>query len=374
MTTRPGNAATQLLRKMRTKRLRNLVHIIRQDGVSSYFTDSDRIEYFEGNLYLPATFAGFSAERREAALRPGDQNLYGLIDGTHVVLQDLLGDRYRGAEVRRVVIDRQFPWLPAARHRRFVRTVHRTSSSFVAILESRTQVMTRPAGGRFKGIFAPSCTYTLGDPATCKAVFDSIAGVRIQTINDQKWDVSMLATTWPGSFVDDFYRLGEITWLWAAPEDESQVTATTTSTAITDATQSWTPGEHKEKTARILSGTNGQVMAYVRVADNNATQLLYPATSFMAGALAGTFYDICEDCDNVGFVQPVEHYRHAARGVEFYIPAPFNFAVGDSGIAKPGCDGLRPTCVGKFANGDNYGGRDHLAPLAGAVVEPPTEQ
>lgn len=381
MTTRPGNWAQKDWRRNRTRRPCNLVAVTRTNGVSVYFTDLDRRITFEGNEYRPVVFAGMSAERREAALRSGNQEAYGIIDGTYVLLPDLLGDRYRGAEVRHVITDFANPLLVIARHRKWIRSVVFTGSQFVATLEGRSQVLTRPAGGRFGGTFATTCPYKLGSEF-CKVDMGlsnrTQIGVEVSDVIDSRMIVGTDAATYTQTYVDQFFRDGDFTWLWSAPEDSGTITSAITggSTAtVTDSGQSWTTNEWVGKTARIMtpgSGTSGYVREYKLIVSNTSTQLT------LAGAWAnnwsiGTAYDIVGECANAGVVSPVVGYVNGSRRVELLLPTPFDIELGDSGILRAGCDGLFSTCKTKFSNQLNFGG-DPLAPSAGRVIEPAPDQ
>lgn len=214
MTTRPGNAALGMWLLHRAKRPCDLVAITRTDGEVARFTNHDRTVTFLGTQFVPVTFAGMSAERREAALRSGNQELYGVIDGNYVLLPDLLGDLYRGAEVAHVVTDWSRPWLWVARHRKRIRNVNWTGTQWVATLESQAQIMTRPAGGRFGGVWAPPCPYKLGGPGCGRDISAwEIPTATVQTVVDSRMVVRFSVASWPGTWVDDEYRDGEVEWL-----------------------------------------------------------------------------------------------------------------------------------------------------------------
>jgi len=366
-------------RRSRTKRPCNLVKITMVTGEVVYMTDLDRQITFDGATYRPVVFAGMSAERREAAMRSGNQEVYGIIDGNYVVLPDLLGDRYRGAEVEHVITDFAFPALAIARHRKWIRSVSFTGSNFVATLEGRTQVLTRPAGGRFGGTFTVQCPYKLGG-AFCKVDMGASgrtqAGVTVSDVINSRMIVGTDADTYTASFDDDFFRDGDIQWMWAAPDDTGTTTSSGSTTQLVDSTKSWTTDEHVGKEVRFLSGAGGYVetvgtrIDYSRIVANDATTLTFEE---MGGSYAsGTSYDICGPCDNRGTTSPVVRYVDGSRRVELLFPTPFDIVLGDSGVLRSGCNGLFTTCKTKFANQLNFGG-DHEAPTAGKVVEPAVE-
>lgn len=293
MTTRPGTAALQQLRLTRGKRLCNLVEITRRDDQVLRFTDHDRVLTFEGQEWRPVVFAAMSARRVEAGLKTGDQEAYGIIDGTYVVVPDLVGNRYRGAEVRHVQTDWSRPWLVKGRHRKWIRAVNWTGAQWVATLHGRTQELQRDAGGRFGGVFTPTCPYVLGDQNCKKDISADVkASVVVDTVVHARMRAQFTTASWSGSYADDYYREGEIEW------------------------------------------TTG---------------------------------------NNVGHVSPINGYAHSTRECAFLLPTPFPIQVGDVGIARPGCDGLKSTCQTKYDNLLNIGS-DPEAPSSQEILEPPEDQ
>ena len=80
-------------------------------------------------------------------------------------------------------------------------------------------------------------------------------------------------------------------------------------------------------------------------------------------------YDICSPCANAGVVSPIVGYAHATRAVELLLAPPFPIEVGDIGIVRPGCDGLRVTCRDKYNNLLNNGA-DYFSPNGRQILEP----
>lgn len=378
MTSRAG--AKQFMNRVaRTFYDCTLLKVVRRDGVTVRITNHDRTLTFEGETYEPILLADLSAERREAALRSGNQEARTLIDGDRFTVPDLIARRWIGAEVFQVRTDWRMPWQWISRDRKWIRSANWTDGVLVCTFEARTQVLTRPAGGRFDGTFTTTCPYTLGDPLTCKKDVSigsgfAGAGARVGTIVKQKGQVLFVVGTWPGTFVDGYFRDGSFEWKWGAPIDTGTVTATTGDNSLTDATQSWAVDAHVGNWVRVLTGTGQGVQgaAYAQIVSNTATTVFYATTAAMAGFTAGQNYDIVPECANAGTVSPIVYYTHATRDCTFLLPTPFDIEVGDSGIWRAGCDGLLTTCAGKFGDAShplNFGG-DPFPPSAQQVIEP----
>lgn len=266
-----------------------LFRVQRLDGYVLRFTDHDRTISQGGETYSPANLASVSAERREAGLRTGNQEATGIVDGSTITIPDLLGDRYRGAAVTQQIVDWAMPWLVYYRARKVIRQIKWDGSRYVAVIEGQAAKLQRKVGGRFGGIYSTTCTYTLGDPVTCKKDIsaDVRANVVVETVQDDRMQCRFTTASWTGTFTDDYFRDGEI---------------------------EWTVG------------------------------------------------------DNLGVVSPIVRYIHSNRECQFLFPTPFPIQAGDEGTARPGCDGLKTTCIDKFNNVLNFGGSPY-DPGAQRVLE-----
>lgn len=369
MTTRPLGGARAHLRSTRVKRLSNFIRVERTDGQVFRWSDHDRpvtliLASGESGLYAPAIFAGASQDRREAALKTPTQNVIGLIDDDVINIPDLLGQRYRGARVEIYRADWKLPWRQFSRDVRWIRNVKWDEFRFVATLDGLGSKLERTTGGRFGGIMTLECPYTLGG-TYCKKDISAwqVTGARVGTVNSPRSSFDMTTASFPTAETDEFYRYGEMEWLWGIPEFEATLDSTT-STTLTDTAVSMTPNAHVGQTVRLLSGTAGPVTAYVRITANTATTITYDTSAFMSGATPGTFYDVVPDASNLGFVSEIGRYTAASRKLELFVPTPFPVVIGDSGIVRVGCDGLDSTCDGKFSNLDNFGGV-HIQPEPG---------
>lgn len=369
MTTRPGSGTADRLRYTRTKRLCTLTRVVRRDGVELCFTDHDRKLHFEGREFVPVVLGDLSADRREAALRSGDQEARGFIDGTLVTIPDINGNAYLGAEVFQVVTDWTMPWHVVGRHRRWIRKVVRRGSTWIATLEGRSQVLQRQAAGRFGGTWTTVCPYKLGG---------------------------------------GFCRKDISAWTQVAPSESGTSGTAGTSVTLTDVSKSWTTDEWVGYRLVMRGGGTGSGQERTIVGNTADTLTLDRAWVTAPSACAyqigdgvpiATVYDDrnyfqvagfyftggwVDDWyrdgeiewttgDNVGTTSAIVGYEDATVKFRLLIPTPYPIQVGDKGIIRVGCDGLFTTCKDKFANQINFGG-DHEAPSAAQVIEQPEER
>lgn len=366
MTTRPGTAALDLLRYTRCKTICHMIRLIRPDGFELLVTDHDRALTFEGRTYSPTNSVDLSADRREAGLRSGNQEARGPIDGTTIVIPDLLANRYRGSEVQMAVIDWVRPWVVFARHRKWVRKVVWTGSQWVATIEGRTQQLSRPTAGRFGGTFSVFCPYTLGDRFCKKDIstwtklappaVGTATGAAYRTLTDSSrtWTVDqwvgyrILIRTAPGSGQMRIIRSN---------------TATTVSVDL--------PWDTVPQTSEYSIGLGPAVDLVV----NDRFEVEFAESDFPSPEVDDFYRDgsiIWTQGDNVGVVSAISSYVAASRRCTILIPPPFPFQLGDRGIIRPGCDALLSTCRDKFNNILNFGG-DAYAPSAQQIIEPPED-
>ena len=208
--------AEDLLRFNRGKQLAHCLRVVALDGSVLLFTDHDRKVTVEQNIYLPIVLGSLSADRREGALRSGDQDVRGIIDGQTITLPQLKQQKWRGASVFLMVVDWCRPAIIYSRNRRVITRIVFDGSSFVGTMESITQSLRKPTGGRFGGHFSQTCQYELGG-VYCQADISSttISTAVVATVPDSLMTVRF--TT--GSFlppaaaqIDDYYRDGSIVW------------------------------------------------------------------------------------------------------------------------------------------------------------------
>lgn len=352
----------------------HLVTILRTDGVQLDFTDWDRDIVVDGTTFKSAKTVGFSAERREGALRSGDQEFYGVIDGQYVKIHDLLGFRYRGATVTQRSVDARYPWIQTNRSVKRITSVKYSQTGWTATMEMLSQTLERPRGGRFNGVNSPICGYQLGG-IYCKKDLSTwnTSGVRISSVETPRVSFFTYAASWKASYADDFYREGEFEFVWGPPVLSSTTTSSITAgaTSLTDTSAAMTVDEHIGKAVRILSAANGYAYEYKSITSNTATTVSFGALS--NSYPSGTNYDIVENSDLKGLVVPIAYYRNSDRRVSLFFPTPIDFVIGESGIVRPGCDGLHGTCKGKYDNLLNHGAIDDKAPTANDIIKTPED-
>ena len=379
MTTRPGNLGLDSLRYTRGKHLCHLLLITRKDKETLAVTDHDRAITFEGQTYRPIIFGALSADRREGALRSGDQDAQGIIDEIYITASDLDAQNYLGAEVRQVIVDWTKPYIVLARHRRWIRKMTRTGQSFTATLEGRAQQLQRPQAGRFGGFFTTKCQYRLGGPFCKKDVSEwlqinaaetgTAAGQATATSIDSITDSTKSFTVdqFAPTASQHYYITTAVGTSSIGSGQFRKILSNTATTVFVD-----TPFDTQPNSA--IGYRIGRGFAVTTV-----TRSRYEIKiGGMTGTGTGTdqFYRdgavIFTSGANIGRVLPIADYRASDKRIVLLTPTPFDIVVGDRAIVQVGCDGLIGTCRDKFNNILNFGG-DPFAPSAQQLIEPPEE-
>jgi len=376
MTTRPGNLGLDSLRYQRSKHLAHLLLITRKDKETLAVTDHDRAITFEGQTYRPIIFGALSADRREGALRTGDQEASGTIDSIQITASDIDAQNYVGAEVRQVIVDWRNPTIVLARHRRWIRRMTRTGASFTATLEGRAQQLQRPNGGRFGGFFTTKCQYRLGGPfckkdisaflelnaAETSTTAGQASATSIDTLEDntKSWTIDQWAST-----SSQHYYL--TTAVGSSSIGSGQFRKILSNTAIRVSLEE--PFDSQPNSAigyRIGRGFAVSAVVRGRYEFKVATMSAQTDQFFRDGTVIFT------SGNNIGRVFPIADYRSSDRKITLLTPTPFDVVNGDRAIIQVGCDGLIGTCRDKFNNVANFGG-DPYAPSAQQLVEPPED-
>lgn len=368
MTTRPGASIQAELRFSTVKRLATILRIRKITGEEFYYTTHDRPISFEGQTYVPAVARSADSDIRRMGLRPAEQAFAGLIDGNEITFESLRRKEFNGASVWLVDLDWSRPWVAYGRHYFTMRATRNSDNTWSCALQGSGIEFQRPRGGRFGGVASYGCNYAIGGEFCKKDISaDTVIGARVSTVVEERSIFTLTPASYTtGVWSNDYFREGEIKWMWSWPSISGTVTSTTTSGVLTDSTKSWVSGELVGRYVRVLTGTNGPVIAYAVIESNDATHVYYssivPTTyGTMSGYTAGQHYDIAPKSLNFGKVTPIIRHIDASRYFELLIPTPSPIMIADSGILKPGCNGLDSTCRTKFNNMANYGGR-HLQP------------
>lgn len=340
-------SSTQALERQKWKRSQTLCTVFevrRQDGFVLRWTDHDRPLTIDGYVYAPALFGTISAERREAALRSGNQEASGVIDGTSITIPDLLGHKYRGARVEQRVVDWRMPWLWHYRAVKRVRQMSYDGSGWVATLEGISASLQQSVGGYFGGTHSEQCTHALAS-AKCGADIsrDLIYAQTSFTVNGtgttallvKGSSVSWTTDQWVGFYFHA--RTG------AQRGKERRVVANTSDTLTLD----------RALDDAIANGITGWLGQGPRVDTVSTQRMTFTINSSdFAGGYADDYFRDGEwewtTGDNAGVVSPIVGFVESTRTVELLFPTPFDLASGDRGILRPGCDGLRGTCIAKF--------------------------
>jgi hypothetical protein len=278
--------------------------------------------------------------------------------------------------VRQVIVDWRNPTIVLARHRRWIRRMTRTGSSFTATLEGRAQQLQRPNGGRFGGYFTTKCQYRLGGPFCKKdisaflelnaAETSTTAGqataTSIDTLEDntKSWTIDQWAST-----SSQHYYL--TTAVGSSSIGSGQFRKILSNTAIRVSLEE--PFDSQPNSAigyRIGRGFAVSSVVRGRYEFKVATMSAQTDQFFRDGTVIFT------SGNNIGRVFPIADYRSSDRKITLLTPTPFDVVNGDRAIIQVGCDGLIGTCRDKFSNVANFGG-DPYAPSAQQLVEPPED-
>lgn len=362
------------LRYTRCKTLATLMLIVRSDKQTLAVTDHDRQLTFEGRTYRPIIFGALSADRREGALRTGDQEAAGVIDGIQIEADEVDAQNYVGAEVRQVIIDWRNTAIVYARHKRWIRRMTRTGSAFTATLEGRAQQLQRPNGGRFGGFFTTKCQYRLGGPFCKKDISDWIefsvtdsgnaTGVAFDSLQDstQAWTVNGYQSTASEQFYIVLRPNSVTPTINAGAGQIRKILSNSATTVQLDEPFTTLPaqtiGYRLGRGYTVNTVTRGRYEFTMNSMTANTDQFFRDGTVLWTTG------------PNIGRVFPIADYRSSDRKIVLLTPTPFDIVAGHRAIIIVGCDGLIGTCRDKFNNLANFGG-DAFAPSAQSIVAPP---
>ncbi len=357
-----------MIRYVRGRRRCTLLEIRRVDGEVYRCTDHDRTLTFEGEQYRPIILGEMSAERREGGLRSGNQEASGTIDGETVTFAAMEGNKFLGAEVRQIVCEWPTPWVVTARHRKWIRKVVRTGSTWTATLEGRTLQLQQPKAGRFGGTFQPKCPYRLGDRLTCKkdiSEWTLMAADHVGTSTASNY--LALQETGAGWTPDEWEGFTVLTYGGGTGSGQERVIVGNT----TDTLAIYDPWETLPVACDFKIGLGPSVLTVERqkfevAFDPSEFTGIHPDDFSRDGTVAWT------TGANAGSQQAIASFRVSDRRIVLLTPTPYVIEAGDRAIVRVGCDGLIGACKDKFANVLNFGG-DPFSPSPQNLMEPPDE-
>jgi uncharacterized phage protein (TIGR02218 family) len=347
VTIRSGNQALQNQKWRRAQTLCTVFKVTRLDGYILRFTDHDRTLTIDGDAYTPTFLGSISAERRDGDLKTSNQEARGIVDGSTVLIPDLMGNKYRGAKVEQTIVDWRRPWVWHYRATKRIRMMSYDGSAWVATLEGLSAQMQQPVGGRFGGTHSQQCTYTLGDATTCKAdISDDLiyneTSITVATTGTTSILIAVTGTPWTVNQWAGYYfhmRSG------AQRGKERRVLSNTANVLTLESSLDAAP----------LNGQVGWLGRGPRVATVVSPRMEFTITAGdfpTASTYADEFFRDGEwewtTGDNAGTISPIIEYDNGTRTVRLLLPTPFDIDANDRGIMRPGCDGLIGTCFTKF--------------------------
>lgn len=368
MTIRSSNQAVQNQMLRRGQTLATVFHVERLDGVVLRFTDLDRPVRIWEQVFSPVNLSALSAERRDAGLRADSQEAVGIVDGNVMTIPDLMGRRYRGATVKMALVDWRRPWVWHYRATKRIAQVKWDGSRWRAQLEGFGARLQRPVGGPRGGSHTVPCNYTLGDPATCKAVLTNkiVYGQSSAHTTIAGTTAAKLVQTGATWTVDEW--AGYLVQLTSGDQNgqERVIESNTADTLVLRDPYDDTPAVGVTFTiyrgARISSVVTQRQKVVLH--DDDIVQANFPDGYFRDGEIEWT------TGANAGLVSPIVEWDSDVREATLLIPTPFDIAVDDTGVVRAGCDGLKTTCTTKFSNTDNHGGQPYSPGAANNLEQP----
>ena len=347
MTIRSSQQALYNQKFRRAQTLAQLFKVTRTDGFILRFTDHDRSITLDEDTYTPAFLGGITAERRESDLRSGNQEANGIVDGSTILIPDLLGNKYRGAKVEQTIVDWRRPWVWHYKATKRIRMMAYDGSAWIATLEGLTAQLQTPVGGRFGGLHSQQCTYTLGDASTCKAdISDDLiyqeTAITVATAGTTSILIAVSGTPWT---VDQWAGYWFHMRSGAQRGKERRVLSNTSNVLTLESSLDAAPlnGEvgWLGRGPRV-DAISLQRMEFTINGSDWTTSASYADNFFRDGEIEWT------TGANAGLVSPIIEHDSGTRRILLLLPTPFDIASGDRGIIRPGCDGLIGTCSSKF--------------------------
>lgn len=309
--------------------------IIRTDGVSFFFTDSDEDIPFGGDTYVSMNSFNPTAIANDASFSVDNMSVAGVLDDDSITEEDMRAGLFNYAEVYMFAVNWAAPTQGKIRMRRgwFGEVVLTLEGYYKVELRGLTQAIQQRVGELYSNI----CRADLGD-SRCKIPLNP--DLRQNTHEYRVGDFIKIATGMGIGYAAYENRIYKCTTAGAsdasAPTYDIVVGHTTTDgTAVFTAVEAWS----RDFTVMAVTDRQHFTIAVTESRDVDGW--------FSRGVM--TF----ENGDNEGVSFEVKSWVQSGSHIVLQLATNFDVQAGDIGRLYPGCDLLLPTCRDKFGNVDN---------------------
>ena len=208
---RPG-AGTYAVQKRRTHHWCVLFELARLDGTVLRFADTNETVWFLDKEYTPIGNATANAEDREAQ-KEAELDLSGALIDDRITAADIRAGKYRGAILRRMVVDWALPIGDGRVYKEALYTLTEPQASGVA-WRAKARGQSHRMQNRVGRIYETDCDYILGDPHTCKADLSAkqVDNVAVVNVVDPRLEFDADSTQVAGTFGDTYFQEGSVLW------------------------------------------------------------------------------------------------------------------------------------------------------------------
>lgn len=336
-----------------TTTLATLWRVTRRDGAVFTFTDHDEDILYGGETYAARIGYRRSALASQSTLAVDDAEHEGLIDDAGITERDLRAGLWDGATAVIFAVNWTNPANGQVEFKRgtFGEVVTRDDGTYRTELRSLSQPLQVTIGE----VYQPTCKAQLGD-ARCKLPIlppafrgNSTAygvGARVR-----------VAFTAGGTYYDAAGAEWECTTAGTTAAADPGGWILAPGATVADGTVVWTCRVAWTRPATISSGADGVTLTLL--ADDIASY----ADGWFDGGVC-----IWDSGQNAGVAREIIGWTQVSRQLLLLGPPPFLPMAGDVLRLQPGCDRLKSTCQGKFANYPNFRGEPHVGGMPGMVA------
>lgn len=191
----------------RTHRHCTCWEIRRTDGAVLRFTDHSTQLPIGSKIFSPSGGFDASARRRESRLRDTNVEIRGAINSDRITIEDLLAERYRGAEVVEFTVDWRYPWAGRFdEHRWWIGNVVFDGEAWTAQLEGISRWLRQHAGK----VYTRDCSAYFGSVGCGVPVFGlTYPAVAVATVTDRR-TFELDAAAIPATLGDDWFNFGVV--------------------------------------------------------------------------------------------------------------------------------------------------------------------